>query len=45
MGETNKFGNLFRGGANEFVKYAKRCQNDEEFSCSYVRCKNSKVFE
>lgn len=45
MGETNRMGDVFRRGANEFVKYAKRCHNDEEFPCPCARCKNGKVFE
>ena len=45
MGETNRMGDMFRRGANEFVKYANRCHNDEEFPCSCARCENGKVFE
>ena len=45
MGETNRMGDVFRRGANEFVKYAKRCRNDEEFPCTCARCKNGKVYE
>ena len=36
---------MFRRGADEFVKYVKRCHNDEEFSCPCARCKNGNVFE
>ena len=45
MGETNRMGDVFREGSNEFVKYAKRCHNGEEFSCLCARCKNGKLFE
>ena len=45
VGKTNSMGDVFRRGANEFVKYAKRCRNDEEFPCPCARCKNGKVFE
>ena len=45
MGETNRLGDVFPRGANEFVKYAKRCHNDEEFMCPCARCDNGKVFE
>ena len=45
MDEKYRMGDLFRRGANEFMKYAKRYHNDDEFSCPCARCKNGKIYE